>query len=671
MANKLYLIIIAFSFTIIFTGYINAQSEIPDNFRGTKEAIARGILDGNSIETNFRNHGEHSRWGDLPWGVWPQGVGGKHLDGFGFLIAAEVFGERIKWGIAESDTTLNPVIFNYRQAGLRISPYTGNIWGWLPVEGFLNQDRIDNTTISKRIIPARSDDNTSWPDSWPDRLNETTDSGWPDSWNGFRGKGLSTGDSEAFYVMDDFSDHEYSFGIETEGPHSPLGVYIPSPSDSTIGGLGLQVEVRHFQFNDVLSKDMLFTQYRITNASEKDLEKVWVATMMDLGLGNEESDDYLNFKPELNLIYAGDSDGIGLPVQGGSGYNLGYIGFLVLELSLPESNDIDEDEDGIIDESKFNGAGQLLVGKAAIDEYLNANYNMQRFSSKHVNLEEFPAYRNERWWTGDEDLDWIAYEDFNKNGIKDANEPIEDDLGRDGLGPNHDNYPGPDEGEGDGIPTQGEPNFGEQDMQEAENRSELTFLDLNTRPHYESGNNLRDDTWMFEKIVSNTIDPGKTDYLNEEGEPFVFSGIGPFMLAANTSSYFTVAMIFAETEEELFNNAKRAQLIHESDYGQSPLLTSAEEQPEDLPNKVSLLQNYPNPFNPSTTIQFQLNKAQQISLKVYDITGRLVSELISSQTYSAGLHTIPFYAKNLSSGIYIYKLEVAGEVFIKKLTLVK
>ena len=67
---------------------------------------------------------------------------------------------------------------------------------------------------------------------------------------------------------------------------------------------------------------------------------------------------------------------------------------------------------------------------------------MNRFSQVHIDLEEFPAYRNERWWTGDEDLDWIAYDDFNNNGLQDSDEPLKDDVGRDGLGPEHENYTG-------------------------------------------------------------------------------------------------------------------------------------------------------------------------------------------------------------------------------------
>ncbi len=72
------------------TPAVQAQTQIPSEYRGSEEMIARGILDGNLIETNFRNHGELARWNDLPWGVWPRGIGGRHIDGVGIMAAGRV-----------------------------------------------------------------------------------------------------------------------------------------------------------------------------------------------------------------------------------------------------------------------------------------------------------------------------------------------------------------------------------------------------------------------------------------------------------------------------------------------------------------------------------------------------------------------------------------------------
>lgn len=83
-----------------------------------------------------------------------------------------------------------------------------------------------------------------------------------------------------------------------------------------------------------------------------------------------------------------------------------------------------------------------------------------------------------------------------------------------------------------------------------------------------------------------------------------------------------------------------------------------------------LNQNYPNPFNPSTKINFSLPKAQNVSLKVYDINGKEVALLISGKV-QGGNNSIDFFAGNLPSGIYIYRLEAGNFVESKKMILLK
>ncbi|MDX1741371.1 MAG: hypothetical protein R3178_08770, partial [Rhodothermales bacterium] len=167
-----------------------STSQVPPGYRGEEGMIARGILDGNLIETNFRNHGELSRWNDNPWGVWPRGIGGRHLDGVGVIVGGRVPGEREKWPTygGAPDTMINPVILTYRDAGKRTNPATGELWGWLPLPGFHNPQRINNLG-QREPTPALSDDETSWPEFWPDRLNNPDDPGWAGQWNGFFGRG--------------------------------------------------------------------------------------------------------------------------------------------------------------------------------------------------------------------------------------------------------------------------------------------------------------------------------------------------------------------------------------------------------------------------------------------------------------------------------------------------
>ena len=81
-------------------------------------------------------------------------------------------------------------------------------------------------------------------------------------------------------------------------------------------------------------------------------------------------------------------------------------------------------------------------------------------------------------------------------------------------------------------------------------------------------------------------------------------------------------------------------------------------------------QNYPNPFNPVTKIDFALQKAGFVSLKVYDYIGREISLLVSKEM-DQGAHSVTFDASGLSSGVYFYRLEVNGFTQTKKMTFVK
>jgi hypothetical protein len=74
---------------------------------------------------------------------------------------------------------------------------------------------------------------------------------------------------------------------------------------------------------------------------------------------------------------------------------------------------------------------------------------------------------------------------------------------------------------------------------------------------------------------------------------------------------------------------------------------------------VSLTQNYPNPFNPSTVINYELPFSANVSVKVYDITGKEVASLFNGYQ-NEGNHSVRFDAGDLSSGVYFYRLNVVN-----------
>ncbi len=90
-----------------------------------------------------------------------------------------------------------------------------------------------------------------------------------------------------------------------------------------------------------------------------------------------------------------------------------------------------------------------------------------------------------------------------------------------------------------------------------------------------------------------------------------------------------------------------------------------------LPERFALYQNYPNPFNPTTMIQFDMGQRAKVTLKVYNVLGQEVANLLSDVTLTAGTHNIAFDGSELASGIYIYSLISDGYVASKKMVLMK
>lgn len=92
---------------------------------------------------------------------------------------------------------------------------------------------------------------------------------------------------------------------------------------------------------------------------------------------------------------------------------------------------------------------------------------------------------------------------------------------------------------------------------------------------------------------------------------------------------------------------------------------------EEQPFTYALDQNYPNPFNPTTQIKYSLAKAGVVTLKVYDMLGRQVADLVNNKSQEAGNYTVNFNATRLSSGVYFYRIESGSFVSVKKMMLVK
>jgi hypothetical protein len=100
------------------------------------------------------------------------------------------------------------------------------------------------------------------------------------------------------------------------------------------------------------------------------------------------------------------------------------------------------------------------------------------------------------------------------------------------------------------------------------------------------------------------------------------------------------------------------------------IVTSVEGKSGQTIRSFELAQNYPNPFNPSTEISFSLAKSEKVKLTVYNLLGKEVAVLVNGMR-NAGSQSVTFDAKNLSSGVYFYKLEAGTSIAAKKMMLIK
>ena len=98
--------------------------------------------------------------------------------------------------------------------------------------------------------------------------------------------------------------------------------------------------------------------------------------------------------------------------------------------------------------------------------------------------------------------------------------------------------------------------------------------------------------------------------------------------------------------------------------------TGVEEGKDKIPEAISVYQNYPNPFNLTTTISYQLIKSSFVKLTIFDINGRLVETLVNEKK-NAGYYSVEWNAENVSSGIYLYRINTKEFINVKKCLFIK
>ncbi len=460
------------------------------------------IMNGNKILTEIWNYGSISSPDNSITDIIWEGLGYGYE--FGPFVGAEVPVPQsshpdVKRRIINGDTTYYAEVISDGLKSNGGEVVNNAKSGWQPL--ITSYDGTNQyLTLESEYIPTsdeRDRDGDGKPDSWPE--------GWYNSnlrkyvWPGALGLGATNSDKESFFVMDDRQNIEFE--------------YYPYPSDSSRMGLGLEVEARYYQWSNVEAEDAIFLIYKITNKGFYNLKPVIFGMWGDPHIGgpgaNEYLDDWGSFDTQLEMTFAWDHDGH-------SAYNPdiipGYLGYKFLESPGVSTDGIDNDEDGMIDESWTDGI--------------------------------------------DNDGDWnVDNDDLGIDGVPSTGDQGEND----GL---------PTAGDPLDISKPGEPNFEFTDIDE----SDMLGLSSFAQPAFSGDNRLSNDRKVWEHFIR----PGIFDTTELQGDYVFIYGSGKFELKSihNVSSSevsdaikrFSIALILAQDKNDLILNAETVQKIYNSGY---------------------------------------------------------------------------------------------------------
>jgi hypothetical protein len=526
---------VAILLTIIAWSSISSAQQIVDKNKGNHNETKRGYMDGNLVGTVYYNFGEIADWQNDPTrsGVWPKGTNHTYIDGVAVIVQAETKDPQGK--------TIHPLETNYYEY-TRYDVGTGVTYGWWPLPGYANRFQSS---------PAVSTDANTWPAVWPDRPTN-----WNQRWNGFFGNGVLNADLETYFVFDDNEDREY---ILQNNFH-------PDAEDSTRGGLAMQVHARGFQWSQVLAEDVIFWLYEITNMGTTDYSKTLFAQYVDWGIGGHDnsSNNAGDYNADLNISYAWSTVAYGSPGQWSP---VGYAGYAFLESPGIPDDHIDNDRDGLTDERRDNVAKVFITNPLQDPFLVDVQQDTARFH-------KFYGYAWKPHWDADENCNWRPFTDLNLNGKWDPGEPLNDDVGTDGLGPLDEGYPGPDPDgtEANGKPDQGEPNFGLLDKDESDQLG-LTGFVISAVHTYDLNNDERNWSALSalpqphgQSLVGVNLANHFSSYL------FHLFGRNTYSLRQGTISptgeteRFSMALIFGMNANDLFLRKKTVQQIYNANY---------------------------------------------------------------------------------------------------------
>jgi hypothetical protein len=102
----------------------------------------------------------------------------------------------------------------------------------------------------------------------------------------------------------------------------------------------------------------------------------------------------------------------------------------------------------------------------------------------------------------------------------------------------------------------------------------------------------------------------------------------------------------------------------------SGIVVGMEDNFKSTPKNFTLFQNYPNPFNPTTTIEYDLPKASQVKIEIYNLLGKKIKTILD-ENKDAGNHKFVFNSNNLASGVYFFRIQAGKYSNSKKMILLR
>ncbi len=302
-----------------------------------------GVHEGNKIRVKFFNHGPiggPDRVDPWPRLEWPANSGHEYLYEMGPL-----FGARVKaYNPATGDSVWISIVDDPIQ--------DGGDEDFEPIPGYVNPAQ---PSIAFSNYPE------TWPEVWADFVGQLGDTiqGLSGRWAGQFSYWDLEGDSvvakiiadqESYYAMVDSANEEFIPGNTYGNPEYDPG--------NGLRGLGIKVEVRGYQWAAQPVEDVIIWVYKVTNISNKDIDSMVVGYFGDFrigGPGSDFSDDMFGFDTTNNMVFNYDENGLGIGADGRP-YPCGWLGFMFLESPEASITDgIDNDGDGLIDESQYNG----------------------------------------------------------------------------------------------------------------------------------------------------------------------------------------------------------------------------------------------------------------------------------------------------------------------------